>query len=48
MLEAEAEELEELEPEPKTKMARTNKALALSRALVMQILITEDKIMLKL
>jgi hypothetical protein len=42
--EAEAEEAEELEPEPKTKMARTNKALAPSRALVIQTPIAEDEI----
>jgi hypothetical protein len=32
---AKAEEAKELEPELKTKMARTSKALALSRALAM-------------
>jgi hypothetical protein len=42
MLETEAEELEpELEPYP--KMARTSKALALSRASMIQTLFVEDE-----
>jgi hypothetical protein len=49
MLEAEAKaEAKELKLEPSAKMARISKVLALSRALVMQILITKDKIILKL
>jgi hypothetical protein len=43
VLEAEAE-AEELEPEPSAKMARTSKALALSRASVMQTPNAEDEI----
>jgi hypothetical protein len=47
VLEAEAE-AEEPELEPSAKIARTSKALALPRALVMQTLITEDEIVLEL
>jgi hypothetical protein len=43
MLEIEAEELE-LELEPYPKMARTSKALALSRASMIQTLFAEDEI----
>jgi hypothetical protein len=41
-------ELEELEPEPNAKMARTSRAPALSRASVMQTPIAEDEIVLEL
>jgi hypothetical protein len=44
MLEAEAEEPE---PEPNAKMARTSRAPAPSRALVMQTPIVEDEIVLE-
>ena len=47
MLEAKAK-AEELEPEPNAKIARTSRVLALSRALVIQIPITKDEIMLEL
>jgi hypothetical protein len=48
MLGAELEiELEELELEPNTKITRTSKTLAPSRALVIQILIADNKIMPK-
>ncbi|KAN0098223.1 hypothetical protein V8E51_013886 [Hyaloscypha variabilis] len=40
-------EAEELEPEPNAKMARTSKALALSRASVMETSIAEDEIVLE-
>jgi hypothetical protein len=48
ILKAEVEELEEPKPELKTKITRTNKALVLLRALVIQTPITKDKIILKL
>jgi hypothetical protein len=48
MLKAKAKEAKELEPELKTKIARTSKALVLSRALAIQTPITNNKIMLEL
>jgi len=47
MLKAEVE-AKELEPEPNAKMARTSKALALSRTLVIQTPIADNEIVLEL